>query len=78
MFLHQSAILTKLEQKNNECVTESCTNADLQKFAQSAASLARNCNYEAGCPKCLYLHSCPQDNEFLNKQIGLKLLEAMF
>ncbi|XWK91651.1 MAG: DEAD/DEAH box helicase (plasmid) [Phormidium sp.] len=50
----------------------------LEKFAQSAASLARNCNCEAGCPRCLYLHSCPQDNDSLNKQIGLKLLEAMF
>lgn len=47
------------------------------KFAQSAALLAKNCNCEAGCPKCLYMHGCPQDNESLNKQIGLVLLASI-
>lgn len=47
------------------------------KFARSAAGLARNCSCEAGCPKCLYMHSCLQDNQSLNKQIGLSLLEAV-
>ncbi len=47
------------------------------KFAQNAALLAKNCNCEAGCPKCLYMHGCPQDNESLNKQIGLALLTSI-
>ena len=47
------------------------------KFATSAKSLALACNCEAGCPKCLYMHGCPQSNSALNKKVGLKLLEAI-
>lgn len=48
-----------------------------QKFAHSAASLLKACGCEAGCPKCLHLHSCPQGNSALNKTVGLTLLEAI-
>jgi DEAD/DEAH box helicase domain-containing protein len=48
-----------------------------QKFAHSAASLSKACSCEAGCPKCLQLHGCPQGNTALNKTVGLMLLEAI-
>jgi DEAD/DEAH box helicase domain-containing protein len=48
-----------------------------QKFAYSAASLSKACSCEAGCPKCLQLHGCPQGNTALNKTVGLMLLEAI-
>ena len=50
---------------------------EFEKFAASAASLALTCSCEAGCPKCLHLHSCPQENSALNKIIGLQVLSAL-
>lgn len=47
------------------------------KFSQRAYSLALTCDCEAGCPKCLHQHGCPQTNTGLNKQIGLSLLDAI-
>ena len=47
------------------------------KFADRAKTLAEACECVAGCPKCLYMHGCPQSNSALNKQIGLRLLEAI-
>ncbi|AFZ22044.1 DEAD/DEAH box helicase [Allocoleopsis franciscana] len=47
------------------------------KFSQKAYTLAIACDCEAGCPKCLHQHGCPQTNTGLNKQIGLFLLEAI-
>ncbi|MGB3507976.1 MAG: DEAD/DEAH box helicase [Microcoleaceae cyanobacterium] len=49
----------------------------LLKFAQKATALAKNCDCESGCPRCLIHHSCPQQNQGLSKDLGLFLLEAI-
>jgi len=48
-----------------------------EDFASVARSLAHTCDCSFGCPKCLYIHVCPQDNEALNKVIGMDLLAAI-
>ncbi|MGD1804565.1 DEAD/DEAH box helicase [Dapis sp. BLCC M126] len=49
----------------------------LLKFAQKATELAKNCDCEYGCPRCLTQHRCPQQNRGLYKDLGLLLLEAI-
>ncbi|NES08258.1 MAG: DUF1998 domain-containing protein, partial [Okeania sp. SIO2F4] len=49
----------------------------LLKFAQKAIALAKNCDCEYGCPRCLTQHRCPQQNRGLYKDLGLLLLEAI-
>jgi DEAD/DEAH box helicase domain-containing protein len=45
--------------------------------AKSAYSLSANCPCETGCPKCLTLHKCPENNEGLNKLVGMYLLNSI-
>lgn len=49
----------------------------LPKFTAKAAALARACNCEVGCPRCLTQHGCPQQNVGLYKDAGLFLLDAI-
>ena len=49
----------------------------LLKFAEKAKELAKNCDCEYGCPRCLTQHRCPQQNRGLYKDLGLLLLEAI-
>ncbi|MGB7441924.1 MAG: DEAD/DEAH box helicase [Coleofasciculaceae cyanobacterium] len=49
----------------------------LPKLAAKAKSLAKNCDCEHGCPRCLIQHGCPQQNFGLFKEIGLLLLDAI-
>jgi len=49
----------------------------LLKFAQKATALAKNCDCEYGCPRCLTHHRCPQQNRGLFKDLGLLLLESL-
>lgn len=49
----------------------------LLKFADKAIALAKNCDCEHGCPRCLTHHCCPQQNRGLYKDLGLLLLEAI-
>jgi ATP-dependent helicase YprA (DUF1998 family) len=49
----------------------------LPKFAAKASALAKGCNCESGCPRCLTQHSCPQQNTGLHKDAGIFLLDAM-
>ena len=49
----------------------------LQPLASAAADLARNCPCTDGCPQCLILPGCPDDNRALSKQIGLLLCDAV-
>ncbi|NET11528.1 MAG: DUF1998 domain-containing protein, partial [Okeania sp. SIO1H6] len=49
----------------------------LLKFANKATELAKNCDCEYGCPRCLTHHRCPQQNRGLYKDLGLLILEAI-
>lgn len=49
----------------------------LLKFAQKATELAKNCDCEYGCPRCLTHHRCPQQNKGLYKDLGLLILQAI-
>jgi len=49
----------------------------LPNFATKALALARACNCESGCPRCLTQHGCPQRNVGLHKDAGLFLLDAI-
>ncbi|GGA17620.1 DEAD/DEAH box helicase [Okeania sp. KiyG1] len=49
----------------------------LLKFARKATELAKNCDCEHGCPRCLTQHNCPQQNQGLYKDLGLLILEAI-
>lgn len=49
----------------------------LLKFAEKGAELAKNCDCEYGCPRCLTHHRCPQQNKGLDKDLGLLILEAI-
>ncbi len=44
------------------------------EFAKSAKNLAENCSCQGGCPRCLTIFRCPQQNRELNKEVGLFLL----
>lgn len=46
----------------------------LLKFAKKAAALAKNCDCEYGCPRCLTQHNCLQQNRGLYKDLGWWLL----
>lgn len=48
-----------------------------ERFALKAHDLASCCDCTHGCPKCLYIHGCPQSNEALNKLVGMTLLQAI-
>ncbi len=39
--------------------------------------IARGCDCDAGCAKCLIQHGCPDGNTALLKQLGLVLLDAL-
>ena len=47
------------------------------KLVPAALELARSCDCEAGCPKCLSDWRCPDQNQGLLKQMGLFVLEAL-
>ncbi|ABG52744.1 DEAD/DEAH box helicase-like [Trichodesmium erythraeum IMS101] len=49
----------------------------LLKFVHKAIALAKNCDCEYGCPRCLTHHRCPQKNKGLYKDLGLLLLQAI-
>ncbi|MGK7918407.1 MAG: DEAD/DEAH box helicase [Trichodesmium sp.] len=49
----------------------------LLKFAAKGTELAKNCDCEYGCPRCLTHHRCPQQNKGLYKDLGLLILEAI-
>lgn len=49
----------------------------LPKFAAKALALALSCDCEAGCPRCLTQHGCPQQNSGLHKDAGLFLLDSI-
>ncbi len=42
-----------------------------------AHAIARDCNCNTGCAKCLIQHGCPDGNTALLKQMGLLLLDAI-
>lgn len=46
-------------------------------FTQKAKELAETCDCLWGCPRCLFRHACPHDNEALHKQVGLFLLNSL-
>ncbi|MBW4581967.1 MAG: DEAD/DEAH box helicase [Tildeniella nuda ZEHNDER 1965/U140] len=46
-------------------------------LASTAAAIARSCDCDAGCAKCLIQHGCPDGNTALLKQLGLVLLDAL-
>ena len=48
-----------------------------EAFAVRAAQLVEACNCQYGCPRCLTDARCPQDNQALNKALGLFLLQAI-
>ncbi|NUN66847.1 DUF1998 domain-containing protein (plasmid) [Pseudanabaena biceps] len=47
-----------------------------EDFAVRGAQLVEACNCQYGCPRCLTDACCPQDNQALNKALGLFLLQA--
>lgn len=47
------------------------------KLAAKAQSLAKACDCESGCPRCLLQHGCPHQNKGLHKKLGLFLLDAI-
>ncbi|MEM9540752.1 MAG: helicase-related protein [Cyanobacteria bacterium P01_E01_bin.42] len=49
----------------------------LSKLARAGAALARNCDCQYGCPKCLILSGCPDGNQALLKQMGLFLCDSI-
>lgn len=49
----------------------------LPKLAKVGAELAQDCECEQGCPRCLVLPGCPDGNQGLLKQVGLRLSEAL-
>ncbi|MEH2463515.1 DUF1998 domain-containing protein [Nostoc sp.] len=49
----------------------------LPKLASAAKAIARDCNCDTGCAKCLIQHGCPDGNTALLKQMGLLLLDAI-
>ncbi|MBN3884150.1 MAG: DEAD/DEAH box helicase [Nostoc sp. JL34] len=49
----------------------------LPKLAGAAKAIARDCNCDTGCAKCLIQHGCPDGNTALLKQLGLVLLDAI-
>jgi DEAD/DEAH box helicase domain-containing protein len=51
--------------------------AHFSQLTTKAHSLATACDCEYGCPRCLMQHSCPQQNQALNKLVGLFLLDAV-
>ncbi len=48
-----------------------------ESFAIRAAQLVEACDCQYGCPRCLTEARCPQDNQALNKALGLLLLQAI-
>lgn len=50
---------------------------NLPRLAARARALVEACDCEYGCPRCLTQHGCPQQNEGLNKGLGLFLLKAI-
>ena len=48
-----------------------------ETFAERACQLVEGCDCEHGCPRCLTDHHCPQNNQGLNKALGLFLLQAI-
>ncbi len=48
----------------------------LPSLAQAAVVIARGCDCEVGCAKCLIQYGCPDGNTGLLKQLGLALLDA--
>ena len=48
----------------------------MAELASTAAAIARGCDCDAGCAKCLIQHGCPDGNTALLKQLGLVLLDA--
>nr|WP_248277511.1 DEAD/DEAH box helicase [Brasilonema sp. UFV-L1] len=51
---------------------------ELPRFAAKAYALAAECDCEAGCPRCLHICGCSQQNMGLHKDIGLFLLDAIY
>jgi DEAD/DEAH box helicase domain-containing protein len=49
----------------------------MAELASVAAAIARGCDCDAGCAKCLIQHGCPDGNTALLKQLGLVLLDAL-
>ncbi|QXE26194.1 DEAD/DEAH box helicase domain protein [Richelia sinica FACHB-800] len=49
----------------------------LPKLAEVGRAIARDCNCNTGCAKCLIQHGCPDGNTALLKQMGLVLLDAV-
>lgn len=50
---------------------------NFKDFALAAKSLAENCDCSGGCPRCLTIFRCPQQNRDLNKEVGLFLLNIL-
>jgi DEAD/DEAH box helicase domain-containing protein len=51
---------------------------DFEKLAELAFEMAKSCDCkDEGCPKCLYLYHCPEQNEALSKFLGLNLLKQI-
>jgi DEAD/DEAH box helicase domain-containing protein len=49
----------------------------MAELASVAAAIARGCDCDAGCAKCLIQHGCLDGNTALLKQLGLVLLDAL-
>jgi DEAD/DEAH box helicase domain-containing protein len=48
-----------------------------ESFASRATHLVEGCTCQYGCPRCLIDYHCPQNNEQLNKALGLFLLKTV-
>ncbi|OKH45292.1 hypothetical protein NIES2101_26655 [Calothrix sp. HK-06] len=46
-----------------------------QQVVQKARTLVNNCDCKHGCHRCTTIHRCPDDNEHLFKDLGVKLLQ---
>ncbi|KAM3097673.1 DEAD/DEAH box helicase [Phormidesmis sp. 146-35] len=49
----------------------------MTELTSAAAAIARGCDCDVGCAKCLIQHGCPDGNTALLKQMGLVLLDAI-
>ncbi|BAZ18336.1 DEAD/DEAH box helicase-like protein (plasmid) [Calothrix sp. NIES-4071] len=46
-----------------------------EQVVQKARTLVNNCDCKHGCHRCTTMHQCPDDNEHLFKDLGVKLLQ---
>ncbi|KYC34696.1 hypothetical protein WA1_49080 [Scytonema hofmannii PCC 7110] len=51
--------------------------SQFEQIAQIAVQLVKSCKCKDGCAECLYIHGCPDRNEALSKNLGIRLLETI-